>query len=109
MGTKGMAHQINSIYGGRTRVDTQRARSPDWASEEPGDESLAAPPIDTKPTEPEVGEPRVVDGIARISTGEPTWRVEIFMPQQNNSSLHRDGKVRMMCIRGPLRLSEDQA
>merc|ERR1712039_896109 len=56
---------------------------------------------------PEIGKAVVVDGKPRNSTKEPTWRVEILMPQ--SSGLNHSGRQRSMCIRGPQRLSRAQA
>lgn len=54
-----------------------------------------------------VGKSEVVDGKARESTGEPTWRAEILMP--HGTGVNYAGKLRTMCIRGPPRLDKEQA
>mmetsp|Transcript_73535 Transcript_73535/g.137405 ORF Transcript_73535/g.137405 Transcript_73535/m.137405 type:complete len:146 (-) Transcript_73535:138-575(-) len=56
---------------------------------------------------PLLGKAEVVDGKPRASTGEPTWRAEILMPQ--SSGYNYQGKVRTMCIRGPHRVDREQA
>eukprot|EP00929_Paragymnodinium_shiwhaense_P050047 TRINITY_DN25229_c0_g1_i1.p1 TRINITY_DN25229_c0_g1~~TRINITY_DN25229_c0_g1_i1.p1 ORF type:complete len:196 (-),score=25.18 TRINITY_DN25229_c0_g1_i1:63-650(-) len=69
-------------------------------------------PADTKPPpaggDIEVAKAVVVDGKPRASTGEATWRAEIFMPQSKGVANY-GGKMRTMCIRGPHRTVRDQA
>uniref|UniRef100_A0A7S1FCF3 Uncharacterized protein n=1 Tax=Noctiluca scintillans TaxID=2966 RepID=A0A7S1FCF3_NOCSC len=64
------------------------------------------------PEKPERGDglgiAEVVDGAPRPSTGEPTWRTEILMPQ-GSGGYNYAGKVRTMCIRGPTRVDKEQA
>jgi len=55
----------------------------------------------------QTGKAEVVDGKPRNSTGEPTWRAEIYMPQA--SGYNYAGKIRTMCIRGPHRVDKEQA
>lgn len=61
----------------------------------------------------DVGKAEVVAGKPRPSTGEPTWRAEIMMPQvgltERTGGNSYGGKVRTMCIRGPHRVDKSQA
>merc|ERR1712137_1153337 len=77
------------------------------ASSRSQDIPQAKPPQGASAAQPEVGKAIVVDGKPRNSTKEPTWRVEILMPQ--SSGLNHSGKLRTMCIRGPQRLRREQA
>mmetsp|Transcript_27617 Transcript_27617/g.72938 ORF Transcript_27617/g.72938 Transcript_27617/m.72938 type:complete len:98 (+) Transcript_27617:126-419(+) len=44
-----------------------------------------------------------------LHSGEATWQAEIYVPQIGGGMMNHAGKVRTMCIRGPSRVSEEQA
>lgn len=50
----------------------------------------------------------VVQGVP-LHSGEPTWQAEIFVPQSGSQMLNHSGRQRTMCIRGPSRVSQEQA
>jgi len=63
------------------------------------------PPAPSGPLE--TGKAEVVESKPRQSTGEPTYRAEILVPQ--SQGYNYAGKVRTMCIRGPSRVDKEQA
>jgi len=50
----------------------------------------------------------VVEGVPQHN-GEPTWKAEIYVPQGGNQQMNHSGRLRTMCIRGPSRVSQEQA
>jgi len=50
----------------------------------------------------------VVEGVP-LHSGEPTWKAEIYVPQGGAQLMNHSGRLRTMCIRGPSRVSQEQA
>eukprot|EP00435_Cladocopium_sp_Y103_P017677 s1816_g4.t1 len=103
------------------RRTPSRSRSPPRRSQRSPKPSPKRSPVkDVKAAAPssgdlpdDVGKAEVVAGKPRPSTGEPTWRAEIMMPQvgltERTGGNSYGGKVRTMCIRGPHRVDKSQA
>mmetsp|Transcript_119882 Transcript_119882/g.219556 ORF Transcript_119882/g.219556 Transcript_119882/m.219556 type:complete len:166 (-) Transcript_119882:26-523(-) len=90
----------------RRSLSPPRRRSPPRQRSPPASRPTdAAAPPGSGPAQ--TGKAEVVSGKPRQSTGEPTWRAEILMPQGAGANF--TGRVRTMCIRGPHRVDKEQA
>jgi len=51
----------------------------------------------------------IIEKATPLHKGDETWQAAIYVPQGGTLPLNHMGRVRTMCIRGPPRVSKEQA